>query len=80
MPHNSALQEWVVLIANRSGRSRDRTDRWPCHRRGRGDTLTVASVPHLALGSNAPEGRQTSQERRRPQPLTSTIIYGSGPF
>ena len=56
MPHNSALQEWVVLIANRSGRSRDRTDCWRCHRRGRGDTLTVASVPHLALGSNAPGG------------------------
>jgi endonuclease YncB( thermonuclease family) len=79
MPHNSALPEWVVLIATRSGRRRDRTDRRPCHRRGWGDTLTVAGVPHLALGIDAPEGRQTSQERRRPQPLTSTIIYGFGP-
>ncbi len=61
MPHNSALPEWVVLIATRSGRRRDRTDRRPCHRRGRGDTLTVAGVPHLALGIDAPEGRQTSQ-------------------
>jgi hypothetical protein len=49
MPHNSALPEWVVLIATRSGRRRDRTDRRPCHRHGRGDTLTVAGVPHLAL-------------------------------
>jgi hypothetical protein len=49
MPHNSALPEWVVLIATRSGRRRDRTERRPCHRRGRGDTLTVAGVPHLAL-------------------------------
>ena len=66
MPHNSALPEWVVLIATRSGRRRDRTDRRPCHRHGRGDTLTVAGVPHLALGIDAPEGRQISQERRRP--------------
>jgi endonuclease YncB( thermonuclease family) len=58
MPHNSALPEWVVLIATRSGR-RNRTDRRPCHRRGRGDTLTVAGVPHLALGIDAPEGRRT---------------------
>ena len=79
MPHNSALPEWVVLIALVLVAAATAPIVGQAIVVGRGDTLTVAGVPHLALGIDAPEGRQTSQERRRPQPLTSTIIYGSGP-